>query len=64
MERKLEGTVDYLQPVNSILDAAKQNEELQDWPTQYQTHAYLGLPIDQWFPNFCFSTFMLLLHFS
>ena len=30
MDSKLEGTVNYLQAVDCILNAAKQNEELQD----------------------------------
>ena len=34
MESKLEGTVNYLQFVYCTLDAAKQNEELQDRPPQ------------------------------
>ena len=34
MKNKLEGTVKYLQFVVCILDAAKQNEELQDRPPQ------------------------------
>ena len=46
MECKLECTVNYLQFVDSTLDAAKQNEEPQDRPAQEQEEAYLGLPIN------------------
>ena len=46
MESKPERTVNYLQFVDCTLDAAKQNEELQDSPPQQQERAYLGLPID------------------
>ena len=45
MERKLEGTVNYLQFVECTLDAAKKNEEPQDRPPKQQEKAYLGLPI-------------------
>ena len=34
MEIKLDGTVNYLQSIDRTLDAAKQNEELQDRPSQ------------------------------
>ena len=36
-----------LQLIDCTLNAAKQNEELQDRPPQLQDEAYLGLPIDQ-----------------
>ena len=45
MECKLEGTVDYLQFVESTLDAAKQNEEPQDKSPKQQEEYYLGIPI-------------------
>ena len=45
MESKREGTVSYFQFVDCILDAAKQNEEPNDWPPTQQDEAYLGLPI-------------------
>ena len=40
MKSKLEGTVNYLRFVDFTLDAAKQNEELQDRPPQWQEEAY------------------------
>ena len=46
MESKQERAVNYLQFVDGTLDAAKQNEVLQDRPPQWQEEAYLGLPID------------------
>ena len=46
MESKLEGTVNYLQFIDSTLDAAKQTEEPQDRPPKQQEEAYLGLPIN------------------
>ena len=45
MENKLKSIVNYLQFVDCILDAAKQNEEPQDRPPKQQEDAYLGLPI-------------------
>ena len=45
MKSKLEHTVNYIQFVYSILDAAKQNEEPWDRPPNQQEEAYLGLPI-------------------
>ena len=44
MESKLDGTVDHLQLADGKLDAAKQNEESQDRPSQQQEEAYSGLP--------------------
>ena len=46
MDTKPERAANYLQFVDCTLDAAKQNEELQDRPPQQQEDAYLGLPID------------------
>ena len=46
MESKPERAVNYFQFIDCTLDAAKQNEELQDRPPQQQEEAYLGLPID------------------
>ena len=48
MESKLEGTINYLQFVDCTLDAANQNEDLQDRPPNQQQEVYLGLPIDQY----------------
>ena len=45
MESKLEDTVDYLQFVDCILDAVKQNEEQWDRPQKQQEEVYFGLPI-------------------
>ena len=45
MKSKLEDTVNHLQIVDCILDAAKQNEELQDRQPKQQEEAYLGQPI-------------------
>ena len=45
MESKLEGTVNYLQFVDCILDEAKQNEELYDRTPKQKEGACLGLPI-------------------
>ena len=42
MESKPERAVKYLQFVYCTLDAAKQDEELQDRPLQQQEKAYLG----------------------
>ena len=42
MESKLEGTVNCLQFVDCILDAAKQNKEPHDMPPKQQEEAYLG----------------------
>ena len=44
MDSKPERAVHYLQFVDCTLDAAKQNEELQDRPSLQQEQAYLGLP--------------------
>ena len=40
MKSKPEGIVNYLRFIDFILDAAKQNEELQDRPPQWQEEAY------------------------
>ena len=45
MESTPECVVNYLQFVDCALNAAKQNEELQDRPQQ-QENAYLALSID------------------
>ena len=45
MESELEGSINHLQFVDCILNAAKQNEEPQDRPPKQQEEAYLGLPI-------------------
>ena len=45
MESKLECTFNYLQFVDCIFDAAKQNEETHDRPLTQQEETYLGLPI-------------------
>ena len=45
MESKLHATVNYLQFVDCILDAAKQNKEPYDRPPKQQEEVYLGLPI-------------------
>ena len=46
IESKLEGTVNYLQVVDCILDAAKQNETLQGRLLHEHEEAYLCLLID------------------
>ena len=46
MESKLTSRVNYLQFVDCIFDAAKQNEEPQDRPPQQEEEAYLDLPIN------------------
>ena len=48
MEGKLEGIVNYLRLVDCALNAANQNEELQDRPPQQQEGAHLSLPIEQY----------------
>ena len=45
LESKPERAVNYLQYVDCTLDAAKQNEDIQDRPSQQQEEAYLGLPL-------------------
>ena len=40
MKRKPDGIVNYLRFVDFTLDAAKQNEELQDRPPRWQDEAY------------------------
>ena len=45
MESKLESMVNYLQFFECTLGAAKQNEELQNRPSQQQEEAYENLPI-------------------
>ena len=40
MKSKPEGIVNYLRFVDFTLDAVKQNEELQDRPSQWQEEAY------------------------
>ena len=45
LESKLEDTVNSFQYVDFALDAAKQNEELQDRPLERQEEDYLCLPI-------------------
>ena len=40
MKRKPEGIVNYLRFADFTPDAAKQNEELQDRPPQWQEEAY------------------------
>ena len=45
MEKKLEGTINYLQIVDCTLDAEKQKEEPQDRPPKQQEEAFLSLPI-------------------
>ena len=49
MESKPERAANYLQFVDYALDAAKQNNELQDWPLKPQEEAYLCLPVDIYF---------------
>ena len=46
MESKPKRAINYLRFVDCTLDAAKQNEVLQDRHPQRQEEAYLGLPID------------------
>ena len=46
MDSTPEHAVNYLDVIDCSLDAAKQNEELQDRPPKQQEKAYLGLPID------------------
>ena len=45
MRIKLESTVNYLQFVDYVFHAAKQNEEPSDWQPKQPEEAYLGLPI-------------------
>ena len=45
MESKLEGTVNYLQFIDCILDAAKRNEEPQDRSSKQQEKDNLDLAI-------------------
>ena len=45
MERKLEGTANYLRFGDCTLDVAKQNEEPQDRPPNQHEEAYLGVHI-------------------
>ena len=47
MESKLESTVNYIPPVDCTLEAAKQNNALQDRLLRKQDEAYLDLPINK-----------------